>query len=639
MGYVVMLDLKNPFPVVKYNADGENKSCLGGKISSSFLNLKHLSYLDLSMNNFNGINLPKFLGSIKSLQYLSLSGSFFAGIIPIGVGHLTNLRRLNLSENNISGKIPSSFSNLCNFQMFNLKDNKIGGEINEFVNGLSQCYNSNLKSMLWSGNKLLGGNIPYSLGGLKKLKTINLGSCSFWVLLPHSIGDMSSLKVLNLRNNQMRGTIPESIGKLSKLVSLDLSWNLWEDNMQVGPNFPSWLQTQNELKFLSLHNVGISDAIPPGFWNSCSNIHHLSLSNNSLHGQKLKVLILRNNYLSRKLPPQWEDLKLLSVLDVANNNISGTFPSSMQYLSSLCMLSLSQNHFEGELPSFFRKYGGMVNLDLGDNNFCGNVPAWIGESLASLQRLSLRSNFFDGNIPKQLCFLSRLQILDLANNDLSGEIPQCIGNWSKARSSYHTNYFEQIMVVSKGREYVYNFFTIALVHSIDLSNNNISGEIPDNITRLVRLVSMNLSMNHLTGKIPQKIGNLGVLESLDLSRNKLFGPIPQSLSSFKFLSYLNLSFNNLFGKIPSGNQLQTLGSSSYEGNSLLCGPPLPTKCPGDEIDPKVTSNGGNDDKGIDAEFFYISMAMGFIFGFWGVCGTLIVKVSWSGKLTFEALII
>jgi len=88
-----------------------------------------------------------------------------------------------------------------------------------------------------------------------------------------------------------------------------------------------------------------------------------------------------------------------------------------------------------------------------------------------------------------------------------------------------------------------------------------------------------------------------------------------------------LPFNNLCGKIPSGNQLQTLGSSSYQGNILFCGPPLPTKCPGDEIDPIATSNGGNDDKGIKSLFFYISTAVGFIFGFWGVCLTLFVKTS------------
>jgi hypothetical protein len=146
---------------------------------------------------------------------------------------------------------------------------------------------------------------------------------------------------------------------------------------------------------------------------------------------------------------------------------------------------------------------------------------------------------------------------------------------------------------------------------------------------------MNLSMNHLTGRIPEKIGNLDKLESLDLSMNELYGPIPESLSSLTFLSRLNLSFNNLSGKIPNGNQLQTLNDdfSIYEGNSLLCGPPLSSKCPKDETKSRVTSNGGNrvvKDNGRDIESFsfYISMAAGFIVGFWGVCGTLIIKTSW-----------
>jgi hypothetical protein len=59
-----------------------NKSCLGGKISYSLLNLKHLNYFDLSLNNFNGIIIPKFFGSLESLRYLSLSSSSFSGVIP-----------------------------------------------------------------------------------------------------------------------------------------------------------------------------------------------------------------------------------------------------------------------------------------------------------------------------------------------------------------------------------------------------------------------------------------------------------------------------------------------------------------------------------------------------------------------------
>jgi hypothetical protein len=77
-----------------------------------------------------------------------------------------------------------------------------------------------------------------------------------------------------------------------------------------------------------------------------------------------------------------------------------------------------------------------------------------------------------------------------------------------------------------------------------------------------------------------------------------------SNSYLTFLSHLNLSFNNLSGKIPNGNQLQTLNDSSiYEGNSLLCGPPLWTKCSEDETKPRVANENG---RGIESTSFYIA---------------------------------
>ncbi|KAM3694178.1 hypothetical protein ACJW31_07G040500 [Castanea mollissima] len=906
--HVVELDLRNRFQISKHsyeNMQKYNMSCLGGKLSPSLLNLKYLSYLDLSQNNFEGINIPNFLGSLENLNYLNLSFSLFTGVIPphlgnlsklqylaltsksfpfseyppvrrlevkslewlvdlptlkyldmsfvnigevkpdwlqavnmfpslleldlsgcslvtlpqsissinftfltvldisrnmfntsipiwlsnltglstlniginslrgaipnvfanlvslqeldlsynfiegqlpVGLGHLTNLSSLDLSKNSITGKIPFSFGKLCNLQTFALAYN----------DGLSQCFNSKLEWLLLESNGLLGGKLPYSLGALKTLKTLRLVYNSFWGSIPDSIGNMSSLQELSLSENMFNGTISKSVGKLSMLTVLALSDNHWKgvlteahfqnltrlsclylsvasatwslvldvkhdwvppfnlsvaqfDSMLIGPNFPAWIQTQTKLLFLRLRNVGISDTIPQGFWNSFSRIGDISLSRNKIRGQvphfqsyhllryldlsfnnfdgqvplfpskmmefvflrenmfsgtmpenigeilplvsyldlssnfingtippsigmlkNLQILDLRNNCLAGELPPHWEELHNLILLDIANNKISGKLPSSMQFLSSLKWLSLGKNHLEGKFPSFLKNSTQLVNLDLAGNKFYGKLPAWIGESLSSLLRLSLRSNLFDRDIPQQFCLLSSLQILDLAQNDLSGGIPQCLGNLSKSDEKSLASSLEKMSVFLKGREYVYEY-TIYLVHSIDLSDNNLTGEIPDNITSLSKLVNMNLSMNHLTGKIPGSIGNLKSLESLDLSRNKLSGPIPQSLSSLTFLSHLNLSFNNLSGIIPSGNQLQTLNDPSiYQGNSLLCGPPLSTICPGEQPDPEARPNGAekNDEVGFESLSFYISLVAGFIVGFWGVCGTLVVKRSW-----------
>ncbi|GMP84075.1 hypothetical protein CsSME_00037747 [Camellia sinensis var. sinensis] len=76
-GNVNKLNLRNPFP------DSSNIHKLGSEINPSLLDLKYLSYLDLSMNDFGGIQIPSFFGSLTKLKYLHLSSSSFGGtIIP-----------------------------------------------------------------------------------------------------------------------------------------------------------------------------------------------------------------------------------------------------------------------------------------------------------------------------------------------------------------------------------------------------------------------------------------------------------------------------------------------------------------------------------------------------------------------------
>ncbi|KAJ9672779.1 hypothetical protein PVL29_026130 [Vitis rotundifolia] len=287
----------------------------------------------------------------------------------------------------------------------------------------------------------------------------------------------------------------------------------------------------------------------------------------------------------------------------------------MGSLRFLRFLMISNNHLSGQLPSALQNCSGIHTLDLGGNRFSGNVPAWIGDGMPNLLILRLRSNLFHGSIPSQLCTLSSLHILDLGENNLSGFIPSC----------------GELMVLRKGREDLYESI-LYLVNSMDLSHNNLSGEVPEGVTNLTRLGALNLSVNHLTGKIPDNVGSLQGLETLDLS--SLSGVIPSGMASLTSLNHLNLSYNNLSGRIPTGNQLQTLDDRSiYENNPALCGPPTTAKCPGDDQPPKPRSGDNEEDEnenrdGFEIKWFYGSMGSGFAVGFWGVCGTLIVKNSW-----------
>ena len=193
----------------------------------------------------------------------------------------------------------------------------------------------------------------------------------------------------------------------------------------------------------------------------------------------------------------------------------------------------------------------------------------------------------------------------------------------------NASYVDRALVKWKAREFDFKS-TLGLVKSIDLSSNKLSGEIPEEVIDLIELVSLNLSRNNLTRLIPTRIGQLKSLEVLDLSQNQLFGEIPASLVEISDLSVLDLSDNNLSGKIPQGTQLQSFNIDSYKGNPTLCGLPLLKKCSEDKIKQDSLTHNIEDKIQQDGNdmWFYVSVALGFIVGFWGVCGTLLLNNSW-----------
>ncbi|XP_039036734.1 receptor-like protein EIX2 [Hibiscus syriacus] len=132
------------------------------------------------------------------------------------------------------------------------------------------------------------------------------------------------------------------------------------------------------------------------------------------------------------------------------------------------------------------------------------------------------------------------------------------------------------------------------------------------------------------------------MKNIDLSRNKLTGEFPIGLCNLAFLDTshsskpliidaiesLELVLQQLIGKNPnreSAPDAQRFIQLRRQSISLWV--PLSTSCPGDTISPTTPySRDGGDSK--DKLFLYLSIAMGFIVGFWGVCGTLVLKESW-----------
>ncbi|XVF47980.1 hypothetical protein PTKIN_Ptkin03bG0153600 [Pterospermum kingtungense] len=385
-------------------------------------------------------------------------------------------------------------------------------------------------------------------------------------------------------------------------------------NCKVGPSFPVWLQVQTNLSYVTISNAGISDTIEEEWFAA---LFYMLAENIGELMPQLETFFLSRNQISGSLPSSICKMKGLKFLSAGHNRFSGELPNCWNNLPSLKVLDVSNNSLSGKIPSSLTSSCGLVLLIMNNNNLRGNIPYPLHNcrQAPGLYILHLGSNLLEGNIPEQLCFV--------------GSISKCFQNFTALKyGSSSLDYDElfnlqdsttdeqTILVGTKGRELEYSRTLL----EVNLSKKNLSGEIPDGICSLAFLDSVNLSRNRLSGSIPHNIGDLRYLESLDLSHKNLSRAIPPSFSSLAFLGHLKLSYSNLSGRIPTGNQLQTLNdSSNYEGNPLLCGVPLETRCPGDNSPPTPPPRGGCDGgDSKDKPWLYLSTAMGFIVGFWSV---------------------
>ncbi|RVW24499.1 Serine/threonine-protein kinase BRI1-like 2 [Vitis vinifera] len=575
-----------------------------------------LRYLDLNGDYYSSpaslmVHNLNWLSGLSSLKYLDL-GHFPQYSNPFV--NLTSVSVIDLSYNNFNTTLPGWLFNI------NLSDNNIGSEGIELVNGLSACANSSLEELNLGGNQV-SGQLPDSLGLFKNLKSLDLSSNNIVGPFPHSIQHLTNLESLDLSENSISGPIPTWIGNLLRMKRLDLSFNL------MNGTIPKSIGQLRELTELNLHWNAWEGVISEIHFSNLTKLTDFSLlvspKNQSLHFHlrpewippfSLESIEMQypngfgNKILIGPIPLNIGESSSLEVLDVSGNLLNGSIPSSISKLKYLgdhrsiqeqtvwwdseldvfksslgrLILILGDNNLTGELTPSLRNCTGLYTLDLGNNRFSGEIPKWIGERMPSLEHLRLRGNMLTGDIPEQLCWLSHLHILDLAVNNLSGSIPQCLGNLTALSFvallyknfddfNVHVSYSEHMELVVKGQDMEFDSI-LPIVNLIDLSSNNIWGEIPNEITNLSTL-----------------------------------------------------------GPIPTTNQFSTFNDPSiYEANLGLYGPPLSTNCSTNcsTLNDQDHKDEEEDEDEWDMSWFFISMGLGFPVGFWAVCGSLVLKKSW-----------
>ncbi|KAK1381296.1 hypothetical protein POM88_028040 [Heracleum sosnowskyi] len=172
-------------------------------------------------------------------------------------------------------------------------------------------------------------------------------------------------------------------------------------------------------------------------------------------------------------------------------------------------------------------FSSITYLETLDLSFCelnGSIPYQIG-MLSKLNYLSLHNNYLTGELPSSFGNLIQLQTLDLSYRGLDGSMPYQIGMLSKLKD-------------------------------LSLQNNYLTGKIPSSfgevhiaLGSLTELNYQNLGYNRLTGSIPV-FKNCSSLLEIDLSQNMLSGHIPEGLGNCSSLEYVYLAGNNFTESVP-----------------------------------------------------------------------------------------
>ncbi|MCD7471791.1 hypothetical protein HAX54_012459 [Datura stramonium] len=171
------------------------------------------------------------------------------------------------------------------------------------------------------------------------------------------------------------------------------------------------------------------------------------------------------------------------------------------------------------------------SIILQGQDLAGVLPASLAK-LPYLKKINLNRNYLSGTIPPEWAS-AKLEFMAVSNNRLSGHVPEYTGNMtSLVKLSLETNLFNGSLPAEVGN--------LVNLDTLILSANNFTGEWPVELNNLTNLIELRISSNSFVGKLPN-FESWKKLQMLEIQGSGFEGPIPPSVSVLTSLNELRIS--------------------------------------------------------------------------------------------------
>ena len=450
----------------------------------------------------------------------------------------------------------------------------------------------------------LSGSIPNELANLANLERLHLIRNELVGPIPSEIGNLAKLEVLWLAHNTLAGMVPSELGNLTNLTQIRI-----EDNELTGLIPRTFLHLEDLTRFTFDRN---EDLCAPAITDFVMWLEAIERSEgpfcNEADRRALELLFETAGGSGWKRSDVWltdprlgdwygvtaDSLGRVTALDLADNGLNGTLPSNLGHLRQLTILRIGDNALSGRLPASLT--GTLLReFSYEDTDLCAPSEAWFQawlnaipsrrgtgaecaplsdrEILVALYEATDGTNWENGDNWLTDAPLSdwhgvetdasgRVSRLDLTDNQLTGPIPRELSSLSGLVSLYldENNLRGPIPATFGG---------LAGLRTLKIDESHLTGSIPPELGNLSRLEELYLDQNDLSGPIPPELGNLAELTLLRLDDNGLAGLIPPELGHLRALELMWLNANNLTGTIPRGlGSLSKLEELALDRNRL-----------------------------------------------------------------------